>query len=398
MPVDSTGAYDRVVRTLVLSVGIGSLVFTLLGLPQIIDQHSELNPLYSTITIAFFCGLPLVMAAISFRVPVHVLKILATSHVFGTLILLLLWVPAMTVPELLGSPLPWLINTITVATCQAAIALTFLGAWVYMLLIAVVSAVVRYLSYGGGDASIAVQDGVMLVLISGFMMALLQLTLRAGREQDTASLMAQDAAAASAAAETRERQRTRYHAFTHDDVLATLLAASQDGSVPSEITRRSAAVALAKMDQFRDDVPVPESVDLAGLDQHLRETARELGIPLDSTLSLPGTAPLDIPIETCDALNEALTEAMRNSVRHSAWPDGRPVVRTASARRTSTGVRIVVEDDGKGFNPRLVGIDRLGVRLSILRRVNSQQGGTATIRSARGEGTTVTLEWSAVAR
>ena len=396
--MDAQGAYDRVVRTLVLSVGIGSLVFTLLGLPQIIGQSSQMAGAYSAVTIVFFCGLPLVMAAISFRVSVRLLRLLAGAHVVGTLVLLVAWVPAMRVPELEGEPLPWLINTITVATCQAAIALSFAGAWIYMLVIAVVSSVVRYLSYGGGDSSPAVQDGIMLVLISGFMMALLQLTLRAGREQDEAATAAQDAAAASAAAETRERQRTRYHAFTHDDVLATLLAATQDGPVPSEITRRSAAVALEKMDRFRTDLPVPTSVDLHGLEQHLRETANEIGVPFDSTLGLPGIAALDVPIETCDALNEAVTEAMRNSVRHSAWPDGRPVTRLATARRTSTGVRIVIEDDGKGFNPRLVGIDRLGVRLSILRRVNTQHGGTATIHSARGEGTRVVLEWTAVTR
>ena len=55
---------------------------------------------------------------------------------------------------------------------------------------------------------------------------------------------------------------------------------------------------------------------------------------------------------------------------------------------------MVVTDDGRGFNPHRIGIDRLGVRLSILQRVNSQPGGHATVVSSKGSGTTVTLTWS----
>ena len=311
--------------------------------------------------------------------------------------LLALWIPAMTVDRLPGDQLPWIVNIITVATSMGAIALPFLGAWVYLFAMATLSGFVRYLAYGGGDASIAFQDSVMIVLISGFMLGLLQLTLRAGREQDAAALAAQEAAAATAAAETLERQRTRYHAFTHDDVLATLLAASQDGATPSEVTKRSAMRTLEKMDQFRADVPLQHWLTIGELESHLRLAAVGVGVPLHSTLTAPGGTDLRIPVEVCDALTEALTEAMRNSVRHGAWPDAKPVHREARASRTAGTIEIVVADDGRGFNPRRVGIDRLGVRLSILQRVNSQPGGHASIDSARGAGTTVRLTWVASA-
>jgi len=62
---------------------------------------------------------------------------------------------------------------------------------------------------------------------------------------------------------------------------------------------------------------------------------------------------------------------------------------------SATGIEVIVADDGRGFAARRVGLDRLGVRLSILQRVNSQPGGIATVRSARGHGTTVTLTWAA---
>lgn len=388
-------AFDRVVRTLVLSVGLGSVVFSLLGLSAIIEQHNYLNPIYSIITIVFFLGLPPVMVAISYLVPATVLQYLAGFHCVIGIVLLSCWVPAMTVDRLPGDQLPWIVNIITVATSMSAIALPFLGAWVYMFTMATLSGFVRYLSYGAGDASIAFQDSVMIVLISGFMMALLQLTLRAGREQDAAALAAQEAAAATASVETLERQRTRYHAFTHDDVLATLLAASQDGATPSEVTKRSAMRTLEKMDQFRSDLPIQHWLTIGEFESHLRLAAVGVGVPLHSTLTAPGGTDLRIPVEVCDALTEALTEAMRNSVRHGAWPDGKPVHREARASRTADTLQITVTDNGRGFNPRRVGIDRLGVRLSILQRVNSQPGGHASVFSARGSGTTVTLSWTA---
>ena len=393
--VTMRSAFDRVVRTLVFSIGLGSVVFSLLGLSAIIEQHNYLNPIYSIITILFFLGLPPIMVAVSYLVPTTTLRLLAGLHCLAGFVLLACWVPAMTVDRLPGDQLPWIVNIIAVATSMASVALPFLGAWVYLFTMATLSGFVRYLAYGGGDASVAFQDSVMIVLISGFMLALLQLTMRAGREQDAAAFAAQEAAAATASAETLERQRTRYHAFTHDDVLATLLAASQDGPTPSDVTKRSAMRTLEKMDQFRSDLPVQHWLTIGEFESHLRLAAVGVGVPLHSTLSAPGGTDLRIPVEVCDALTEALTEAMRNSVRHGAWPDGKPVHREARASRTADTLEITVSDNGRGFNPRRVGIDRLGVRLSILQRVNSQPGGHASVVSARGSGTTVTLTWTA---
>jgi two-component sensor histidine kinase len=260
---------------------------------------------------------------------------------------------------------------------------------------ATLSGFVRYISYGSADTSIAFQDSVMIVLISGFLMGLVQVTLRAGREQDAAALVAQAAAAEAAANETLERQRTRYHAFTHDDVLATLLAASHDGAQPSAVTRSSAQRTLEKMDQFRLDLPVQGYLTVAEFEVHLRAASKSTKFPLRSNLTAADTGALQIPMEVADALTEALTEAMRNSVRHGVWSDGRAVHREANATMHGHAVEIVVSDDGRGFNPNRVGIDRLGVRLSILQRVNSQRGGYANVRSSKGAGTTVTLRWTA---
>jgi signal transduction histidine kinase len=387
-------AVDRVIRTLALSVGIGALCFTLLGVPQMIDQFDLLNPVYAVTCILVFAGLPPLMAILSFRISVRALQILAYVHASTALLFVAFWVPAMTVEVMPDRQLPWIINTITVATCMAATTLPFGWAWVYVVVTAMLSGALRYVTYGAGDPTPAMQDTIMIILISGFMAALIQLSRRAGVEQDAAAVVARNAAAAHAAEETLERQRTRYHAFTHDDVLA----AFQDGPVPSEVTRRSAALTLEKMDRFRDDLSIAPSLNLVEFDSHLRGAAQAQGLPYASSLTAPGAPALEIPIEVSDALTEAFTEAMRNSQRHADWPDSRPVSRSTRASRTKKGIRLEVTDDGRGFSPRRVGLDRLGVHLSILQRVNSQPGGHASITSSRGNGTTVTLTWTAQGR
>jgi hypothetical protein len=382
-------AYDRVVRTLALSVGIGAMLFTLLGLTSIIPQLAILDPLYSVATLAIFSGLPIVIAAGSFRLPITAIRALAGTHAAISFAFLILWIPAMQVPS--APDIPWIINTIAVATSEAALAFEIIGSWIYLLVIAITSGIVRFMAYGGGNPGIAIQDSIMIVLISGFMLALLQLTIVAGRHQDSAALAARKNAAADAATQTLERQRTRYQAFTHDDVLATLLAAAHDGPIPSDVTLRSARHALEKMDQLGDEQPLYSLISLNDLDTHLRVAAASLDVPYESEIT--DGPPQYVPIDACDALTEALTEAMRNSIRHASWPDGRQVTRLAKAVRLPDGVKVTMVDDGVGFNPRRVGLDRLGVRLSILERVNSQEGGEATIRSSRGSGATVSLIW-----
>lgn len=388
-------AFDRVIRTLIVSIGIGSVLFSLLGLPGIIEQYRFLDTSFAAVSIAVFCGLPPVMALIAFRAPIAVLRTLAAVHAASTLFFLVLWIPSMSAPSALtGGQLPWIINTVAVATSEAAIAFPLIAAWIYMLAITVISGFVRYVTYGSPDASQSIQDAIMILLLSGFMMSLIQLTLLAGREQDAAARTALDAAAASAAAETLERQRARFQSFTRDDVLATLQAASQNTPESREVARQGALLTLEKMSQFSDDSPPPAArIAVADLDVLLRTAAVTAGISYASSLSSPEGA-LEVPAEIGDAIADAMTEAMDNSNRHARWRDDRVVHRTVRAVRQGQAFSVVVKDDGRGFNPRRVGLDRLGLRLSILERVNSFPGASAAIASSRGRGTTVTLEWN----
>jgi len=388
-------AFDRILRNLFLAIGIGSVVFTLLGAPSVFEQAGFLAPWYAVGTVVVFCGLPPVIGAFAFRASLRSLRSFGLVHIALTPVMLTLWVPAMTTDRLPGDQIPWLINTVSVATCLAAIILAASVAWVYLFAIAVMSGVLRFVLYGGGDASLAIQDTIMIVLLSGLMMALLQLALQAGRNQDEAARQAQEAAAAAAAAESLETQRARYHAFMHDDVLATLNSATRNVPGASAVTRASAERALLKMNSFQEGGSVAEHLGRPELEMLFGTAARSVGVDLEFIRAgLPGSGPR-VPPDIADALSEALVEALRNSIRHANWPDGRVVHREARVIFNADGVVITVSDDGKGFVAHRIGLDRLGIRVSILQRVNSQPGGLASVRSARGAGTTITLGWEA---
>lgn len=63
-----------------------------------------------------------------------------------------------------------------------------------------------------------------------------------------------------------------------------------------------------------------------------------------------------------------------------------------SGRPGAVRLAVVVADDGVGFDPSAVPERRLGIRLSLMRRV-SAVGGTATVHSAPGHGTRVEIPW-----
>ena len=88
-------AFDRIFRVLVVSIGLGSLIFTVLGLPSIIEQYPSLDPSYSLLLIVVYCGLPLALGALAYRLPVRTLRIGALVHAASTLVLIAAWVPAM---------------------------------------------------------------------------------------------------------------------------------------------------------------------------------------------------------------------------------------------------------------------------------------------------------------
>lgn len=395
-------AHTRVLRVLVISIGIGSVIFTLLGVGGIIEQHSWLDERFAIAAYLLFCAIPPLLALVASRAPVRVLRIASGVHAVTALVLLALWYPALAPGFTSTTSVPWLTNTIAVATCTAAIAFPAIGAWIYLAVVAVVAGVLRFALLATGDASTPIQDAIMLSLFSIVMVSLVQLTLRSGRQQDDALREAQAEAQASGANETLERQRTRYQEFTQDGVLATLRAASSveafgQGIDPQQI-QYSAHQALLKMDELRGENATGSALTTDEFQTLLKGAmagADAGAVPLGITVADQRETRILIPNDVADGLGEALAEAVRNSLQHASRANNRPVLRRVRAAITVTGVEIVVSDDGRGFSLQRIALDRFGVRVGILQRVNALPGARASVISGRREGTTVFLSWNA---
>ena len=392
----STSALLRVFRTLAISIGLGSAIFVALGIPAMITQYSVLDPAYAWVTTVFYCGLPVLSGLIAPRASIATLRLFAASHAIGSLLLVLLWIPALHGGTLPIESTPWVNNVVAAAMTTAALSLPTAVAWAYMVSASAAIGVVRYVTYGGGSPNLAFEDAVMAALFCSVMITLVQLSLKAARNQDQVAFIAEEAAVASATAASARKSRMLYEAFAHDDVLGTLLAASRTVEGVSAESTNSARRALAKLEAFHDDQPSTEPLTAKQLETLLRTSTDATDQQLQVLHQGGQTEGAQTPADIGNALAEAFREAVRNSALHAARADGRAVIRSSQAIFGPTSVRIEVKDDGKGFDQRRIGVDRLGVRISILRRVNSLPGAFASVQSSRRHGTTVTLGWNSV--
>ncbi|HEV2851179.1 MAG TPA: GAF domain-containing sensor histidine kinase [Thermoanaerobaculia bacterium] len=132
----------------------------------------------------------------------------------------------------------------------------------------------------------------------------------------------------------------------------------------------------------------PASLDLVGLEaalrQYLHSTESKWGLTV--RFKARGLKDERLPAAVETALYRVVQEAVTNVVRHAAATRIDVLVERRDGR-----VVVMVEDDGKGFAPATAGgADRLG--LIGMRERAEALGGTLTIESAPGEGTTIAVE------
>lgn len=176
-----------------------------------------------------------------------------------------------------------------------------------------------------------------------------------------------------------DQARADMAAHLHDSVLQTLALIQRQADDPKAV----ASLARRQERELRawlyGDEPDDGTVQ-AALRRAASEIEDERGVSVE--LVCVGDAPLD---EGLSALVRAAREAMTNAAKHSGTD--RVDVYCEVEREQ---VECFVRDRGTGFDMEQVGDDRMGVRRSILGRME-RHGGSARIRSAPGEGTEVRL-------
>lgn len=178
----------------------------------------------------------------------------------------------------------------------------------------------------------------------------------------------------------RSQERADVAAHLHDSVLQTLALLQKnagDSAAVATLARRQERELRAWL--YGDDEQPGDSLVAA---------LRAIAADVEDTHHVPveviavGDTPLD-PDTT--ALARAAREAVVNAAKH-AHVDRIDVY----AECGGTAAEVFVRDRGVGFDPDAIADDRMGVRGSIVDRLE-RHGGTASVRSAPGEGTEVAL-------
>ena len=176
----------------------------------------------------------------------------------------------------------------------------------------------------------------------------------------------------------RAEERAAMAARVHDSVLQTLTLIQRRADDPREVTRLARAEERALRSWLY--APVGPSGSLAAaLAEVVAETETDYDVRID--LVTVGDAMVD---ERLAALVAATREAVVNVAKHA------DASATVYAEVDDAQVEVNVKDRGRGFDPDAIDADRLGVRRSIVARVEAA-GGVASVRSAPGEGTEVRL-------
>jgi len=177
----------------------------------------------------------------------------------------------------------------------------------------------------------------------------------------------------------RAQERAEIAAHLHDSVLQTLALIQRNARSPREVAR----LARGQERELRG-LLYGEPTAHGLLAERLRAAAADVDDAYGVTVDVVVVGDIDLD-DRLLALVAAAREAMVNAAKH-AGVDAVSVYAEVEAG----AVTVFVKDRGVGFDPIGVCDDRQGLRGSIVARVE-RHGGTASIKSAPGEGAEVQL-------
>jgi len=182
------------------------------------------------------------------------------------------------------------------------------------------------------------------------------------------------------AEKVRADARADMAAHLHDSVLQTLALIqrhAEDPKAVSQLARRQER----ELRTWLYEEELPETTLRAALTAAAAEVEDERGVPVDVVV-----------VGDCDTSDQvqALVRAVREAIVNAAKHSGADKI-DVYAEVDDDRVEVFVRDRGQGFDVDDVGEDRMGVKGSILDRME-RHGGKASVRSRPGEGTEVRLE------
>ncbi|HEX7189310.1 MAG TPA: PspC domain-containing protein [Actinomycetes bacterium] len=182
-------------------------------------------------------------------------------------------------------------------------------------------------------------------------------------------------------ARIREQERAEVAAHVHDSVLHTLTLIQRHVDNPREVGR----LARSQERELRGWLYRPTATAGATMTSALEQAAAEVedahGVAIE--VVVVGDSALD---DRLLAVRDAAREALVNAAKYA----GDSAI-SVYAEVEPDQVTVFVRDRGPGFDPDTVPADRLGLRQSVVGRMD-RHGGRSTIRSGAGDGTEIQLE------
>jgi len=273
---------------------------------------------------------------------------------------------------------PWLMAQFSIGGFAAAVAAGMSAGVVTTFVLFLAVTALRMADHAGGMFHLIDDTHLIFLGLVGTVFAEI---VTAARVYDQVAARAAEAVARTARESARRAAREQMEALVHDEVFTALLLGSRGAAAPAA-TQAGRALDLIHQAEAPAD---SDRSDTARLVQQLLAVAATMP---GARVSVVADEDLVLPADVGDALVDAVRQALTNAARHAV---GATVTLEVEARLQ--GLRIVVTDDGPGFNPARVPQHRMGIAVSILGRVNALPGAHASITSAPGEGTVVTLGW-----
>jgi signal transduction histidine kinase len=288
-----------------------------------------------------------------------------------------------------GTFYPWIWWGVDTGYVAIALSFKWRGTLVYYASCMFVMQFMFAFPIGGSHSTITLITDSAFTLLTNACLSIIGLLIRdAAQRSDAANSEAVQAEIMRAEAEGKAREKLRIDGLIHDSVLTALISASQAKSDDeAKASSELAASALTKLSAAQRGDSTSSSLYCGELFDSIILAARRIDPELRYKKNCSTSIPVDSQVAS--ALTEATIQALNNSVLHAGPNSSREL----SLKSTSSALKIVIKDDGVGFRVSQVNRGRLGIKISIMGRMEAVKG-SAHVVSSPGQGTTVILEWS----
>ncbi|GAA0270964.1 hypothetical protein GCM10009539_67780 [Cryptosporangium japonicum] len=195
----------------------------------------------------------------------------------------------------------------------------------------------------------------------------------------------------NAARRTDQVERARLHdrsvrrLLLHDTVLTTLTAVARGG-----LEGRADVVRARCTDDMESLAHAPRADEPVRTGRQVIDVVHRQAAHRGLRVYVAEGAPTDpLPAEVTTAFAAASREALSNVEKHAGTTEV-----GIAARGGENWLELTIHDRGRGFDPATARSGGLGLKKSLTGRM-SAVGGAASVQSAIGRGTVVTLRWSA---